>query len=58
MASGDDSAVRVRGAETDVVSGGQWLLLNAPAAESAASQSAGQDGQLRGQAGGTSGRWS
>jgi dipeptidase E len=27
----DESAVRVRGDEVDVVSGGQWLLLNAPA---------------------------
>jgi dipeptidase E len=26
----DDSAVRVRGDETDVVSDGEWLLLNAP----------------------------
>jgi dipeptidase E len=26
----DDSAVRVRGAEVDVVSAGQWRLLNAP----------------------------
>ena len=26
----DDSAVRVRGDETDVVSGGEWRLLNAP----------------------------
>lgn len=31
----DDSAVRVRGDETDVVSGGEWLLLNAPAGETA-----------------------
>ena len=29
----DDSAVRVRGDETDVVSAGEWLLLNAPAGE-------------------------
>ena len=29
----DDSAVRVRGDETDVVSAGRWLLLNAPAGE-------------------------
>ncbi len=29
----DDSAVRVRGDETDVVSDGEWLLLNAPAPE-------------------------
>jgi dipeptidase E len=28
----DQSAVRVRGDEVDVVSGGKWLLLNAPAA--------------------------
>lgn len=28
----DDSAVRVRGDEVDVVSGGQWRLLNAPGA--------------------------
>lgn len=28
----DDSAVRVRDRETDVVSAGEWLLLNAPAA--------------------------
>jgi dipeptidase E len=28
----DDSAVRVRGDETDVVSDGEWRLLNAPAA--------------------------
>jgi hypothetical protein len=27
----DESAVRVRGDEADVVSGGRWLLLNAPA---------------------------
>lgn len=27
----DDSAVRVRGGETDVVSDGAWLLLNSPA---------------------------
>jgi dipeptidase E len=27
----DDSAVRVRGSEVDVVSDGRWLLLNAPA---------------------------
>lgn len=27
----DDSAVRVRGDETDVVAGGEWMLLNAPA---------------------------
>jgi dipeptidase E len=31
----DDSAVRVRGDEVDVVSAGQWHLLNAPAAETA-----------------------
>lgn len=31
----DDSAVRVRGAETDVVSDGEWRLLNAPAQEPA-----------------------
>ena len=31
----DDSAVRVRGDETDVVSAGGWLLLNAPAGEPA-----------------------
>ena len=31
----DDSAVRVRGDEVDVVSGGEWLLLNAPAGEGA-----------------------
>ena len=31
----DDSAVRVRGREIDVVSGGKWLLLNAPAQETA-----------------------
>jgi dipeptidase E len=31
----DDSAVRVRGDETDVVSAGEWLLLNAPAGETA-----------------------
>jgi dipeptidase E len=24
----DDSAVRVRGGQVDVVSGGEWLLLN------------------------------
>jgi dipeptidase E len=29
----DDSAVRVRGDEVDVVSGGEWLLLNAPEGE-------------------------
>ncbi len=29
----DQSAVRVRGDDVDVVSGGKWLLLNAPAAE-------------------------
>lgn len=29
----DDSAVRVRGNETDVVSDGEWLLLNAPDGE-------------------------
>jgi len=29
----DDSAVRVRGDEVDVVSAGQWRLLNAPAGE-------------------------
>jgi dipeptidase E len=28
----DDSAVRVRGSEIDVISAGQWRLLNAPAA--------------------------
>ena len=27
----DNSAIRVRGSEVDVVSGGEWLLLNAPA---------------------------
>jgi dipeptidase E len=27
----DDSAVRIRGGETDVVSGGAWRLLNSPA---------------------------
>ncbi len=32
----DDSAVRVRGDEVDVVSDGEWLLLNAPAPETAA----------------------
>jgi dipeptidase E len=31
----DDSAVRVRGDEIDVVSGGEWRLLNAPAPEAA-----------------------
>jgi dipeptidase E len=31
----DDSAVRVRGDEVDVVSDGEWLLLNAPAPGSA-----------------------
>lgn len=31
----DNSAVRVRGDETDVVSDGEWLLLNGPAAETA-----------------------
>lgn len=31
----DNSAVRVRGDETDVVSAGEWLLLNAPAGETA-----------------------
>lgn len=31
----DDSAVRVRGDETDIVSAGRWLLLNAPAGEAA-----------------------
>jgi dipeptidase E len=31
----DDSAVRVRGDEVDVVSDGEWLLLNAPAPQSA-----------------------
>ncbi len=31
----DDSAIRVRGDETDVVSAGEWLLLNAPAGENA-----------------------
>jgi dipeptidase E len=31
----DDSAVRVRGDEVDVVSDGEWLLLNATAPESA-----------------------
>jgi dipeptidase E len=31
----DDSAVRVRGDQTDVVSAGEWLLLNAPAGETA-----------------------
>ena len=31
----DDSAVRVRGDEIDVVSDGEWLLLNAPAPETA-----------------------
>jgi dipeptidase E len=31
----DDSAVRVRGDETDVVSGGEWRLLNAPARDAA-----------------------
>jgi dipeptidase E len=49
----DDSAVRVRGAETDVVSAGQWLLLNAPAAGRA-----GPDGAVPGQAGGSRRRWS
>ena len=29
----DDSAIRVRGDQTDVVSAGEWLLLNAPAGE-------------------------
>src|ERR1700722_5414591 len=29
----DDSAVRVRGDETDVVSSGEWRLLNAPAGD-------------------------
>ena len=33
----DDSAVRVRGDETDVVSGGDWRLLNAPARGAAGS---------------------
>jgi dipeptidase E len=33
----DDSAVRVRGDEVDVVSGGEWFLLNAPAGEGAVS---------------------
>jgi dipeptidase E len=33
----DNSAVRVRGDETDVVSDGTWLLLNAPAAQAQAS---------------------
>jgi dipeptidase E len=27
----DNSAIRVRGTQIDVVSGGEWLLLNAPA---------------------------
>lgn len=31
----DDSAVRVRGDEVDVVSAGEWLLLNAPAPQTA-----------------------
>ena len=31
----DDSAVRVRGSETDVVSDGEWRLLNAPVLEAA-----------------------
>jgi hypothetical protein len=31
----DDSAVRVRGDEIDVVSDGKWLLLNAPAPQTA-----------------------
>jgi len=31
----DNSAVRVRGGETDVVSDGEWRLLNAPAGETA-----------------------
>jgi dipeptidase E len=31
----DDSAVRVRGEATDVVSAGRWRLLNSPAAETA-----------------------
>ena len=38
----DDSAVRVRGDETDVVSSGEWRLLNAPAGD------AGGSGQARG----------
>jgi dipeptidase E len=33
----DDSAVRVRGSEVDVVSDGEWRLLNAPAPETAGS---------------------
>jgi dipeptidase E len=32
----DDSAVRVRGDEVDVVSDGEWMLLNAPAEATAA----------------------
>lgn len=31
----DDTAVQIRGDETDVVSAGEWLLLNAPAGEAA-----------------------
>jgi dipeptidase E len=42
----DDSAVRVRGDETDVVSSGEWRLLNAPAGDAAGS------GQARGSQGG------
>ncbi|MGH3278063.1 MAG: Type 1 glutamine amidotransferase-like domain-containing protein [Trebonia sp.] len=41
----DDSAVRVRGDEVDVVSDGKWLLLNAPAPETA--QESPQQGKPR-----------
>jgi dipeptidase E len=46
----DDTAVRVRGDQVDVVSGGQWHLFNAPAQESAGNgaQQTGRPGKSRG----------
>jgi dipeptidase E len=41
----DDSAVRVRGDEVDVVSDGEWRLLNAPAPQAAGPETAGPDDQ-------------
>jgi dipeptidase E len=40
----DDSAVRVRGTETDVVSDGTWRLLNAPVEDGAGQNGAGAHG--------------
>jgi dipeptidase E len=51
----DDSAVRVRGDEADVVSAGEWRLLNAPAQDTADQGTGGNGARRAGRPGGLPG---